>query len=128
MKKLVLVFGLFVAVVALGQEENDPTRPQMKSLTQSGKLVTVKLVPEAKTLSIFLTGKEAAKLDLETADLEVSLLEKRSTKKLTVVRKDDHYLVTDELDPQKPKQIEVKTKVNGKTEKFKFKVESGPLN
>lgn len=116
-----LVLGLMAGFghVALAQ---DPSRPQLDSLAQTGKLVTATLVPKSKTLTFSVVGAPSAKMSLDTLKVEAVVVDQNGERPLKTTRlKAGSYLLEDYAPAN-----EVRIRASNKThmDEFKFKVEN----
>lgn len=123
----VLTWFVFLSVVAAHAEvPEDPSRPGLDALRRDGQLISVRLAP-GSPLKIFVVGREEAKLDLAKLKLTVRRLEPGPETEL-LVRSKDGYFAVEPAAPEKdqPQALEVSTKLEGKTETFRFRLKSKP--
>lgn len=118
MKIIVLLLGLVFQVLA--QEPVDPK--DVSHLKQAGQMFTVKIIPGAKESTVYVLGKEAAKIKIDKLKVEATLFEGKLEKKISLERKNDFFVVKSPLKgdslnlkiqdeaPQKMEEIKIKLK------------------
>jgi hypothetical protein len=104
---------------------NDPTRSDLRYLTQDGRLFNVQIVPTDKELQIFVAGRETTAFDVKNGKVTARMT-KPVTRDLAVARQEDHYTITDTIPTGEPVELEVKPEATGKSETFHFKLENRP--
>ncbi len=119
MKAVTVAMAFFFLTQSFAQ---DPSRPQLEGLSQTGKLFTVKLTPKDRVVRIDLAGVPAAKLDLKNKEVEVLLIEGSSSRKIKVAKQRDGYFVTEPLSRQQNLEIEVRAKNKSDSETFRFRL------
>ena len=120
-------FVFFAGLLVTGAFAQDPSRPQLNNLSQTGQLMTVKLVPKDKNLDIFLAGKPAAKIDLRNAEVEVTILDDaNSPRNLKLIKRAGYYSVDELMNYSQPVDLQVKATVKDRSETFKFRVDNKP--
>jgi hypothetical protein len=100
----------------------DPSRPQLEGLKQTGKLFTVTLTPQDKVVRIDLAGTPAAKFDFKNKQIEVLLIEGASSRRIRVSKRQDGYFITEPLSKQQNMELEVKASHKNDSETFRFKI------
>lgn len=79
--------------LAFAQNPWDPNAPE--HLEQTGKLVTVKIVPGAKETSFFFAGKKIR--TLKKYDVNASMTVNGKEEKVDLIRKNGHYVTSTPL-------------------------------
>lgn len=124
MKYLICIICLSILCALTAQDSwaQDPSRPQLDGLTQAGKLFTVKLTPKDRIVRIDLVGTPAAKLDLKNKQIEVYLIEGKSSRQIKVSRAQDGSFLSEPLTKQQNLELEVKAIHKTDSETFRFRL------
>lgn len=117
MKHFIIV--LLVPFVVLAQSFSDD--PNVNVMRRQGQLVSVELVI-GEPLKIFVVGREEAKIDLSDLILTVRRLKPYPGKVLRLDKTNNYFTVSEPLDAKKPLDLEVTTKVKGKSETLHFNI------
>lgn len=117
-----LLAGTLLLLFMTPSFAQDPSRPQLEGLSQTGKLFTVKLTPKDRVVRIDLAGVPAAKIDLKNKEVEVMLIEGQTSRRIKVAKKQGGYFVTEPLSRQQNLEIEVKATHKSDSETFRFKL------
>lgn len=119
-----LLFASLLSLLALAQNFSDtPDRSNSKIMLQEGQLISIRLVL-GEPIRIFVVGREEAKLNFSDLTVTVRRLKPYPGKTLSVDRFNNYFTVSEPIDLNKPTDLEVTTKVKGKTETLRFKIES----
>ncbi len=120
----IIIISLLLPLLASAQKfVDDPSHPNSKVIRQEGQLVSIQLVL-GEPLRIFVVGREEAKLDFSDLKVTVRRLKPYPGKVLSVDRHNNYFSVSESLDLKKRTDLEVTTKVKGKTETLRFKIEN----
>lgn len=122
MKRLILAV-LMPLVVSAQSFVDDPNHPNSTVMRRQGQLVSVELVL-GEPLRIFVVGREEAKVDLSDLSITVRRLKPYPGKVLSLDKFNNYYTISDPVDLKKPMDLEVTTKVKGKSETLHFKIEN----
>lgn len=92
----------------------------IKHLEQQSGLLTVRLVPKAKTIQVFVVGYEKANLKFDDLGIEASIKIAGTERKLKVSRENDHF----NIERTSKEQMKLNLKVNGleKNNSLQFEV------
>lgn len=120
----VLCFLVFAVVLSGSRvvSAQDPSRPQLENLTQTGKLFTVTVTPADRVVRIHLAGKPALKFDPKSKELEVTLINQGRRIPLRVSRESESMYVAEPPAGTKSFNLEVKAKHKGQSEDFQFSI------
>lgn len=119
---LAMILGLFVLhTTPVFAREVESAMPTNEFLRQEGQLLTVK-ISRGSPLRIFVIGREEAKLDLSTLSLTVRRIKPYPGQLLTVGRDKDHFVIQNSSELKKTDEIEIESKLDGNTEKFRFEL------
>lgn len=117
--KIISLLILF-SWLAMAQEPVDPK--DVSHLKQAGQMFTVKIVPGAKESTVYILGKEAAKIKIDKLKIEATLFEGKLERKILLERKSDFFVTKSPLKgdslnlkiqdeaPQKVEEIKIKLK------------------
>ncbi len=90
MKNLILI--VILAALSTGQAQDfRDNRELIQFFENQAGLFQVKLIPGDKTLKVYITGVESAKVEFDKLGLEASVFVAGSTHKLKVSRDNDHF-------------------------------------
>lgn len=126
--RFLILSGFLIVQTTFAQNLSDELgRPDLDNLKQEGQLFSVR-ISLGEPLRIFVAGKEEAKLDLSKLQLTVRRLDPYPGQILSVNKEGDFYTISDtgNFKSNKPTDLEVTTKVEGKKETFRFKLKNKP--
>lgn len=122
MKHFIVV--LFLPLIVSAQSfVDDPNHPNSTVMKRQGQLVSIELVL-GEPLRIFVVGREEAKVDLSDLTITVRRLKPYPGKVLSIDKFNNYYTISEPVDLKKPTDLEVTTKVKGKSETLHFKIEN----
>lgn len=121
------IIAILLPLVASGQSfVDDPNHPNSTVMRRQGQLVSVEVVV-GEPLRIYVVGREEAKLDFSNLTLTVRRLKPYPGKVLSLDKFNNYFTVSEPVDLKKPMDLEVTTKVKGKSETLNFKIDN-PLH
>lgn len=126
MIKVLLFLITVVAVSAVAQVSQspdiiDPSHADLRTLNQSGSLVSIRLEPH-HPISFYVVGKEEAEIDLSQLQVVVRSLSQGEGRILNSHQEGNRYIIDEPLDLEQPTDLEVTAKTHDKAETFHFKI------
>lgn len=115
----ILLAVLYFAMSLLAQEPVDPK--DVSHLKQAGQMFTVQIVPGAKSSTFYVLGKEAAKIKIDKLKIEATLFEGKIGKKISLEKKDDHFVTSTALKGDSI-NLKIQDEKPGQTEEIKIKL------
>ncbi len=110
--------GIITLLTLTALAEPEFVRPELQNISQSGKLVTLNIVPKAKTLLFSVVGKPSLAIDLENAQVDVLILGRERKRPLNISRVSSGEYVSEPINSNEAMNMEVRVKVGKDTEKF----------
>ena len=121
MLKSLICSAFVIAQLASAQGPQDPSRPDLNTLSQQGQLLNVRM-SLGQPIKIFIVGKEEARIDLKDLNVRIRRLNPYPARDLVLSREGDYFVLGDEIAPDQETKIEVRAGLKGKKqEKFLFK-------
>lgn len=115
----VLLTILFSIFNVFAQEPVDPK--DVSHLKQAGQMFVVQIVPGTKSSTVFVLGKEAAKIKIDNLKVEATLFEGKIGKKISLQKKDDHFVTSSSLKGDAI-NLKIQDENPGQTEEIKIKL------
>jgi hypothetical protein len=130
-----LAMSLFFLQFSIHADLHNPFPSDANVLSQQGSLVAVKVI-KGEPIKIFVLGREEATLDFSNLQLDANvdpanfsinvrrINADKSGPILKLTREKDHFIIDNPDTKDRVFTLEVTTKVKGKKEVFKFKVDN----
>ncbi len=116
------LMGIVILVTVAALAESELVRPEIQNVSQSGKLVTLNVIPNAKAIEFSIVGKPALKLDLANASLDVLILERGKTRPMNMTKLAEGRYISGPVTSAEPLRMKVRVKVGGESEKFEVSI------
>lgn len=116
-----LLTWLFLSLSAFHLSAQFPDDPKIEA---TGKLLTIRVVPQDKSARIYLAGVEAAAIDLKTSSpmVEITAQKGKERRKLEFTNLGDAYEVKELPSWSKPYELIFKARVKEKTEDIRVNI------
>lgn len=111
-----------------------PNLSDVETISRQGNLFSIQIV-KGEPIRIYVVGKERAQLDLSTiavdlsldpSDMSVAVKPKKvkSSRLLKLTQQNNYFIMENPADGDRVYKLEVKSKSDGKTETFNFKLKN----